>query len=281
MRGVHFTEGFDWLFVWEAFKLFINTNYIWILFGVMFLILLFVGDSVLKKSYLYPFLFMLLTVFNPVILELVGEKLQLETRFYRFFWLIPIIPVVAFGITALMGKIKKRVILRVVIFLGATCMIGALGVPIFVEGNAPTYQISESEFCIDSDIEDIYQLLHARGIEEPLVMYDGWLILTYHQYDASVLTQFGRAEIGRFEVKLSAEKVEKILDQKESSRIVELVYVREHIEVASDVFKQAVKELGIQYIVVSNEKDYLIQYIDECGFSQEGVTRYYTVFYSG
>ena len=49
-----------------------------------------IGKERLSLGFLYPFLFMLLTIFNPFFIVPLAAKIGLTTRIRRLFWLLPV-----------------------------------------------------------------------------------------------------------------------------------------------------------------------------------------------
>ena len=56
-----------------------------------------IGKERLSLGFLYPFLFMLLTIFNPFFIVPLAAKIGLTTRIRRLFWLLPVNLVLAYA----------------------------------------------------------------------------------------------------------------------------------------------------------------------------------------
>ena len=67
-----------------------------------------IGKERLSLGFLYPFLFMLLTIFNPFFIVPLAAKIGLTTRIRRLFWLLPVNLVLAYAFTMLCTLRMKK-----------------------------------------------------------------------------------------------------------------------------------------------------------------------------
>lgn len=83
--------------------------------GVYFLVLIYIWFQKDKEKIqmLIPMsVFLAATVFNFLVMEYLVIPLGLDTEWYRMYWLVPVIPVVAYGVSELVNKqagISKKV----------------------------------------------------------------------------------------------------------------------------------------------------------------------------
>ena len=49
-----------------------------------------------SRVFLYYLVFLALTVYNPVLVKYVIPKVHFENEYYRFIWILPVIPAVAY-----------------------------------------------------------------------------------------------------------------------------------------------------------------------------------------
>lgn len=60
------------------------------------------------RVFLYVTVFLFLTVYNPFLVKLVLPKLDFENEYYRFIWLLPVIPGTAYYAVRLISMAKKK-----------------------------------------------------------------------------------------------------------------------------------------------------------------------------
>lgn len=121
--------------------------------------------------------FLLLIVFNPLIWRVV-DLLGLDDEYYRFLWLIPITPLIAYGATTLVMKAQKKT-LRLLVLVGAAAVIVLCGQSIFSRSWEPIDNI----YKIPDEVIEICEIIRADcDKEEPVVASDFELSVLINQY---------------------------------------------------------------------------------------------------
>ncbi len=131
----------------------------------------------------YP-LALLCTVFNPVLMNPVIEKMGFEAEFYRFFWLLPISFFLAYGLVELASGRKthfqKAGVLLVVCVLVLFWNRDALK-------TALTFSIPDNVYKAEDGLLEASELIHQNSAEkEPKVAFPLEYNLQARQYDPSL-----------------------------------------------------------------------------------------------
>ena len=265
MQGIT-AEGYGWDFIWQNMQAYLNGKWLWIY------ILLFIELILIKKSKkwltygLYPYIIFALTVCNPLVIEVAGKILGLSDRYYRFFWLVPIAPMVGFCYASLAGKIGKHWI-NAVVWAIALMSVFILGKPAY-SNSAPPYVKRLNEYYTWNEVIDIAELLHSEGKTNPKVLYSGWLVYDLRQYDPSIISIIGRNEMEAYN-SLDEEKdqVQLLRDWSPQAILtwVQLASNKELIDV--EYFRQGVVAAQLDYIIVREDDQRILQFYQDYGCS--------------
>ncbi|MBP3700252.1 MAG: hypothetical protein J6I64_00010 [Lachnospiraceae bacterium] len=164
-------------FVKECFALFQGSGYFLYLTAICLLYLLVRKKEPWKSFWGSYGAFLLLVVFNPLIWRVV-DLLALDDEYYRFLWMIPVTPLIAYTATLLIMKAKKNV-LRVLALGGAVAVIVLSGQSIF----SRSWDTIENIYKIPDEVIEICEIIRADcEKEEPVVASDFDLSVLLNQY---------------------------------------------------------------------------------------------------
>ena len=129
--------------VWNEFVNFIGGRgglAHWVLYLLALLCCIFQGKELRKKLF-FPSALVLLFFFNPLFYAAVGTRF-LSGIYWRLLWMLPISFIIAYCLTRMTFKIKKKVLRAVAVVLACACII-VTGERIFTTG---TYSEKENEY---------------------------------------------------------------------------------------------------------------------------------------
>lgn len=155
--------------------------------GVYFLVLIYIWFQKDKEKIqmLIPMsVFLAATVFNFLVMEYLVIPLGLDTEWYRMYWLVPVIPVVAYGVSELVNKqagISKKVFLVVLSILCITLS----GQPVWRLG----YHLQDNPYKVRNTLIDMVNIIHEDCEEETIkvLLPEDYYINEIRQYDASII----------------------------------------------------------------------------------------------
>lgn len=261
-------------FLWESFLMYTEKNPIWYLYFFSLLYILFAGKKEGRSFFVYPLLGEALTIFNPVLLGILIEKIGFGNRYLRFFWMLLFYAVIAYAGVDLISRLKKAW-LQVTGFCAAAALIVAAGIPVFWGGDVPPYEKASNPQFTSEEILALSNLYHSEGVEKPHVLFDGWQLLNYRSYDPGVTSELTRT---RFEYMLDHDE-ETFLKGSASKEIKTIfrVYSYGNYSVSKEEFGEALLKEGIDYVAAAKESG-LNEYLRTAGLYKVGESGKYTVW---
>lgn len=259
----------------DSFLTYSGRNPIWFIYAAAFLYLLFTGGKTLRRIFVYPVLFLALTVFNPPVTGLILRVVGQETQFHRLFWTIPFAVTIGYAAVLFLCRIKKRV-LKITVALVLTLLIAVVGIPVFFGGeDVPEFMPPENAAFTTDDIRQLSNIYHSEGIQTPKVLYDQALTLAYRCYDPDVTSFISRYFLRRYLI-LPLDEFLNEMPKNATARIMRVYYYGDH-NVSPKVFRDALVAREIDYITVKNTSS-MIEYLQGGPLTQVGTTDHYTVY---
>lgn len=225
--------------------------------------------------FIFYTVFLALTVYNPYLVKIIIPKLDFENEYYRFFWILPLIPAVAYYGSRLVFSVKRGAG-RVMMAAVAAAVILAVGIPL--SGVAEDFCAAENLYKIPDDLRAVCDVIHSHSSEEnPRVVFDNHLNHIARQYDPSlelvlnrnvVLYRLGSTVVGTYDESRTIVKM--------WMRIIDVVYLE--IQRNCLGFKRALYRTKTDYLVIPVEHtmhDYFVQ----AGCEAIAQTEDYVVYY--
>ncbi len=125
--------------------------------------------------------FLLLVVFNPLVIWRIVALLGLDDEYYRFLWLIPVVPILAYAGTKLTELAGKRWGKKIggLCLAGTACLFLAAGTPFF----SRSLSLAENIYKIPDEVIEICEIIRADcPKKEPCVAADFDLDVLINQY---------------------------------------------------------------------------------------------------
>lgn len=219
--------------------------------------------------------FLALTVYNPYLVKIIIPKLDFENEYYRFFWILPLIPAVAYYGTRLVFSLKTGAGRALAAAVTAAVVL-ALGIPL--SGVARDFSAAENLYKVPDDLRAVCDVIHSHSSEEnPRVVFDNHLNHIARQYDPSlelvlnrnvVLYRLGSTVVGTYDESKPIVKM--------WMRIIDVVYLEKQRNCLG--FKRALHRTKTDYLVIPVEHtmhDYFVQ----AGCEAIAQTEDYVVYY--
>ena len=243
----------------------------WIV-GIFLAVLIFFLVSLKGKNKKYVIYYMVcgIMIYNQIFYGLI-KKLGGKAEYYRFLWLMPIVPMLSAGVVLSVkkGNDKKD---KAVMFLLCIWVLFGAGKTYLTQSNILP---SENIYKIPDETIKISELIEEQK-KEPYVTVavDVQTELTLRQYDASFIYGISREAYlqGFVEPEQWTELGEK---RKEEQMLMWMVNRGDTYDISA--MKNAVRDLGIDYIVVKSEY-VLDNYLEDVDFELIGSTDYYSIY---
>ncbi len=237
------------------------------------LIVLFTAGKKMRRLLAWPSLFAFILLCNPLTAKLFLLKETFSNRYARVFWVMIPSVVIAAALLYLLGKIRKTS-LRVLVAAGCAALCLLLGIPAFAKDTEHPYVLPENAQFISYEAVFLSELVHSEGIEEPKLLYDGFLLQTVRLYDPSIRSEITRNE----QEKLEKEgRVDRATAKDEDRNTIAEVYCLGNEDIPKEDFIRAVLARQVDYIAVrpGTVQD---RYLQRCGFSYLGGAGSYIVY---
>lgn len=155
--------------------------------GLVYLV--YKKDRKLTDLFVWPFLTLLVTVYNPFLMRPIIEKMGWEDRYMRFYWLLPAEFLCAYLLARLMNRKAKR---EVQFAIGAVvlCMVLLCG------SSLVKYIPDENVYKIDSWVIETSELIAETSEKEnPVILVDQEMYSSIRQYDPTVIEAVNNTEM--------------------------------------------------------------------------------------
>ena len=177
-------------FVGVCMKLYWSSCWYPVLFIVGLVCTLIWGRKKSSRIFIGYTLFLLLTVYNPLVVKYLIAKAKFENEYYRFIWIIPVIPAVAYYGVKLVTIFKQKWQRGLVTGVVLVCFV-ALGNPL--TGVVKNFSMTENIYKVPNDLRAICDVIHQNQDNDfPRVIFDTGLNSIVRQYDAGIATVISR-----------------------------------------------------------------------------------------
>lgn len=225
-----------------------NMHFAFLFVAIIYMVAM--GRRKEKVTFLPSLLLLLLTVFNFIFVNIIVSIFDVSDVYYRFFWCIPLIIIVAYFFTVMVFKIKnawKRVLM---LFLIAIVIILS-GSPVLTRSNRAQniYKVP------DSLIPIIEFITEDSPIDNPTVAFSYSLNLYARQYDPSILLSLNRDYIidilGASNVGITDEVRE---SESYKQQAVIILAIMGGVATDGNILSEALMYTDTMYIVISNDE---------------------------
>ncbi|MGN0361338.1 MAG: hypothetical protein ACI4ET_00705 [Bilifractor sp.] len=200
-----------------------------LIFWVLSLIYLFFAEKEKRRILVYPSIFVGILIINPILYRYVWHKV-FDNAYWRAFWMLPILPVIAVAIVSLVGKCRKGS-LKILIIAGSVALCVFTGT--FVYKDRLVFR--QNFFKIPGTAIDVSNALLALD-REPRAAVDSSLFCYIRQYSPDIHLLYGRDAWGYIDV----------IDEKPYGVYQQMTQHRPDLHYVHD----RMKDLGYDYLVM-------------------------------
>jgi hypothetical protein len=240
---------YGWKYVLKCFQLLQGEGIFYLFFGAV-LVYLFATrrKETWRKWILIYFLGLAITVYNPVFVTPLVDKLHMTDEYYRLIWLLPFTVGIAWLVVTLIQSCSKRWMKAMM--LAVSCVLLAFpGKSILARG----LTVAENVYKVPNDLIEICDAIHedSNG-ESVMAAMDFELVVLMGQYDPSIQLALSYSEVSFMRTYVDIDYKTwfppNLLSQ---MHIFRVLYQEEEIE--GQEFHGALKYLGADYVVVNKE----------------------------
>ena len=263
-------------FVKVCMKLYWGSWWYPLLFAIGLLCTLIWGRKKSSRIFIGYTAFLFLTVYNPIIVKYVIARLDFENEYYRFIWILPVIPAIAYYGVTFVSAFKKK-------WLKAAAVLAVLGV-LIVSGNpldkvVKNFALAENIYKVPDELIEICEILHENMSNpdgRPRVLFDASLNKVVRQYDAQLrLTIDRNASIYRAGSTVAGEFNENSRRYKRQKAILDVIdyQIYDHPK----KFRNALGKSKTKFVVVLKNEE-LQAFLLKNGCEQIAETESYNIF---
>lgn len=181
-------------FVLECFRRFQGEGVFFLSFALAALVFLRVAKKEERRSAGSYFLLLAVSVYNPLAITFVIDKLRLADEYYRFLWLLPV-TVLAAWLGAWLVRRFSRPFVQAGVCVACMLLLAVPGKSILARG----LMRAENLYKIPDEVIEISETLHAlSGKEEVTVYVDFDLAVLFNQYDPSCRMVMSYGDVADF-----------------------------------------------------------------------------------
>ncbi|MBO6134129.1 MAG: hypothetical protein J6P05_07350 [Lachnospiraceae bacterium] len=223
-----------------------------------------------KRAFALPGLLLLLTVFNPFFPLILNRFFDVNSEYYRFIWIAPVIPLLAYAGTSFVTRDKYKGGRAVPIFFAVAFALMASGVFMHAAGNDNSKPLAENPFKVPNEVLEVSRIIHSASDSTfPKAICDLNMEMELRQYDSTILLSASREQyLGAIYGTAFDEQTrnENLL----SDRLVHVMVLNTHFP--KDEFVESMEGTQTEFFVVTKNSpinDYLVR---DMGLKKVGET---------
>lgn len=241
------------------FKSFIGSGWLmWGVFCIALVICFFLGGERRKKLFTVSLLGCVVII-NPVVYRLIGTRFM-SGVYWRLFWALPIVLVVAVVMTELAGRVKREW-LRF-----GTAVVLALAVAVLGKSviNRGTYTVAENDYQLPQEVIEVSDIILEDSGGYCMVIVPDELVCYIRQYTSNIRLAYGRNIWGFINTPVDWQ--------------IELHSLMNAEEIDYQALWEAACHQNVRYIVFNEEQRELPENMEEYGYTLVGTTAPYRVY---
>lgn len=267
MQGVNVFENRAGFLI-RCLSLYTSGTGFLILYLLALLLILYAGSRRERTLFIPQAVILLITVYNPLFPILLDRIFDVNSEYYRFFWITPVVILVPYAAVKLISGAGSH---RAVTVVLVAAMFAAGANPVFAGG----LKISENIYKVPDELIQICEMIHEdSGSEYARVFFEYEYNMEARQYDPRILLCVDRED---YLYAVNYSYTEEMLsdDEKPVNRILALL-VR-NVSMDSEVFCDALEKTGTQYVVLTKGHPQEA-YVKSAGLYEAGSTKSHTIY---
>lgn len=225
------------------------------------------GQRLAGKIFLPQALMLLLTVFNPLFPMLLRSFFDVNNEYYRFFWIAPVVILIAYTLTQLVCCVKK---LRIVAIIFAVLMLIAGGSFLYKGG----YIKAPNIYKMPTEIPEIAKMIHEdadgryEGEYYPRAIFEYDYEMCMRQYDPSIMLTADREA---YLLALTGAVTQEDIESEEDYRYRVLTVVAAGNRIKPEEFLLGLEKTGTEYVCISSNNEFMCAFMSQrCNLREVG-----------
>ncbi|MCR4738995.1 MAG: hypothetical protein K5886_01890 [Lachnospiraceae bacterium] len=242
----------------------------YLLLYVLCLAVLYIrGTEREKKIFIPQGVFLLLTVYNPVAPLLLDRFFDVNSEYYRFFWLAPLLILIPFVFSDFILKAEKGESITVILILAAVLLMSGD----FVYKNG--IRLAENIYKMPDELISVSELIHEDTDKEyPKAFLEYEYNMQMRQYDPKILLTVDRED---YLYAVTNNFTDEMLKDETHPQYKIIAALVKYQEVQEEEFKNAMEATHTEYVVL-DKQNLRLDYLENCGLKKTGETENHYIY---
>ncbi|MCR5507525.1 MAG: hypothetical protein K6F34_02440 [Lachnospiraceae bacterium] len=244
MQGLNVTENGIW-YLRECFANYTGPCAYFMLFAAALVYICIKGTKREKQIFVPCSVFLLLTVYNPVSPVILDRFFDVNSEYYRFFWLLPVIVLVPYLMTKLIvtAKDKNTGAVTAVIIAAILLVSGRF---VYADG----IELAGNIYKMPPELMEVSEMIHDDSASAyPKAMLEYEYNMQMRQYDPKILLTVDREE---YMYAVTSQYTDEMLSDETHPQYKLLAAVAQYREIDKDELTDALEATKTQYVVLNS-----------------------------
>ena len=258
------------MYLRECFAYYTGSCAYFMLYAAALVYICIAGSRREKEIFIPCSVFLLLTVYNPVAPVILDHFFDVNSEYYRFFWIAPIIVLVPYICAKLIteagntAQMTVRALLMTAIFIVSGKYVYADGI-----------KWAQNIYKMPPELIEVSELIHKDSVAEyPKAFLEYEYNMQMRQFDPKMLLTIDREDYLYAVSNLYTDEM--LMDETHPQYRILAALVR-YQDIDKDTFTDALETTGTEYVVVSKDHP-RIGYLEEAGLKEIGKTDGHRIF---
>ncbi|MCR5735724.1 MAG: hypothetical protein K6G22_14045 [Lachnospiraceae bacterium] len=232
-------------------------------------LILVYGDKREKEIFIPQGIFLICTVYNPVAPLILDRFFDVNSEYYRFFWLAPFVILIPHVFTKfiLNGKKGQRIV-TIVILSGVLLLSGDF---IYKDG----FKLAQNIYKMPDELIKVSELIHKDSDKEyTKVFLEYEYNMQMRQYDPRLLLTVDRED---YLYAVANNFTQEMLEDETHPQYRIIAALIKYQDVSVPDFQAAMEATHTEYVVL-DKRNLRLDYLKECGLIQTGETEDHLVY---
>ncbi len=253
------------MYVIRCILLYNGSSFYFLIYAAILVLILIKGKKEHREMFLYPAIVLMVTVYNPVFPILIRRIFDINKEYYRFFWITPVIILVAAASVEFVGEWGKDPARRFMIIAGILMILAGAGSFTYEKGYMPRDNI----YGVPDEVLEVSRMIRNNtDMKYPVAIMDVDMNMEIRLYDPSILLSCDRTQY--LDYLEEAEVDEQTAAKNEYADRLLSVIVRSDKPEKAD-FLEAMDKTNTQFVVIPKDT-VTARYLTDAGLKLVGTT---------
>ena len=228
------------------------------------------GTKKEREIFVPASVFLIVTVYNPVAPVVLDRFFDVNSEYYRFFWITPVVVLIPYLFTKLIltRKSKNKTIV-VSVLLVIICVLSGR----FLYSNGVTF--AQNIYKMPNELMEISGIIHSdSGVEYPKALLEYEYNMQMRQYDPKMLLTIDRED---YMYAVSNSYSDEMLNDEAHPQYRLLAAIVRNQNVDEQDFLNSLEQTKTEYVVL-NKNSSRVDYLEKAGLKNIGETENHVVY---